>query len=339
MMRLTQLSCCSTSLLPFLLIFLSILGCAGVKKPAPTVATIPGVSEHFRIGQILDLKSGKAISFEQLIDQISSTNLIFVGEAHDNPDHHLIEVQILQALMSCCGPVTVAMEFFQEPKQEILDRYIQGELTEDEFLKEVDWKGGWGFDYHLYRPLMLLARQYGSRVLAINAPKDIVKKVAREGLENLDETDRNKLPKEIDLSQKAHRNFVREAYEQHGHKDLKRFEYFYEAQCVWEDTMAHNLSEYLKENSQKLVVFTGNGHIIRKFGIPDRAIRRFPVSMVTIMPYALDETVSIEKETADYVWLTGRRRIYFSAHSLMHGSDPAGTPIEETRTDNAPSRP
>ena len=283
-----------------LIILMSLSACAGTKKSAPIMATIPGVPGHFGIGQILDLKTGTVITFDQLIDQISSKDLIFIGEVHDNPEHHLIQVQILQVLMECCGPISVAMEFFEKPQQSTLDRYHQGELDEDEFLEEVDW----GSDYHFYRPLIRLAKQHGAAVLAINAPRKVVRKVARQGLKSLDEPERSEIAKEIDLGNEAHRTYVRKAYEQHTHGDLKQFDYFYEAQCVWEDTMAESLAEYLKEKGTKLVVFTGNGHIINRFGIPDRTVERIPVSTVTIMPLPLGHEVKIEKETADYVWLT-----------------------------------
>lgn len=283
-----------------LIILMSLSACAGTKKSAPIMATIPGVPGHFRIGQILDLKTGTVITFDQLIDQISSKDLIFIGEVHDNPEHHLIQVQILQVLMECCGPISVAMEFFEKPQQSTLDRYHRGELDEGEFLEEVDW----GSDYHFYRPLIRMAKQHGAAVLAINAPRKVVRKVARQGLKSLDEPERNQIAKEIDLSNEAHRTYVRKAYEQHSHGNLKEFDYFYEAQCVWEDTMAESLAGYLKENGTRLIVFAGNGHIINRFGIPDRTMGRIPVSMVTIMPLPLNHEVEIEKETADYVWLT-----------------------------------
>jgi uncharacterized iron-regulated protein len=132
----------------------------------------------------------------------------------------------------------------------------------------------------------------------------VVRKVARQGLKSLDEPERNEIAKEIDLSNDAYRTYVRPAYEQDAHRGLKNFEYFYEAQCVRDDTMAESLAEYLKENGTKLIVFTGNEHIANKFGIPDRTIARIPVSMVTIMPFPLSEELTIEKEKADYVWLT-----------------------------------
>jgi uncharacterized iron-regulated protein len=279
-------------------------GCASVKKPIPDIATIPGKSHPYRIGQIIDLSGGEAIPFEKLIEKIASIDLIFVGEVHDNPDHHLIEVQILEALMAGDRQVTLAMEFFQKPEQPILDRYLQGEIGEEAFLKEIDWKEEWGFDYSYYRPLMLLAKQNGSKVLAINAPSAIVRKVAHDGLRSLDPSERDQIASEIDLNNEAHRKYLHEIYSQHGHGALKAFEYFYEAQCVWEDTMAQNIADYLIRENGKMIVFTGNGHIVNKFGIPDRVIKRKPVSMVTVMPYDLQGTEKIDKGMADYIWLT-----------------------------------
>jgi uncharacterized iron-regulated protein len=279
-------------------------GCASVKKSIPNLATIPGTSKPYRIGQIIDLSEGEVIPFEKLIEKIAPIELVFVGEVHDNPEHHLIEVQILEALMAVDRHVTIAMEFFQKPEQPILDRYLQGEIDEEEFLKAIDWNEEWGFDYSYYRPLMLLAKQNGSKVLAINAPSAIVRKVAYDGLQSLDPSERDQIAKEIDLNNEAHREYLREIYGEHGHGALKNFEYFYEAQCVWEDTMAQNIADYLIRHQGKMIVFTGNGHIVNKFGIPDRVINRKPVSMATVMPYALQGTEKIKKGMADYVWLT-----------------------------------
>jgi uncharacterized iron-regulated protein len=168
----------------------------------------------------------------------------------------------------------------------------------------VEWKKTWGFDYHFYRPLMQLARERRYRVLAINAPNDMVRKVARTGLKALEPSERDQLPKEIDLTQDRHRAFLQEIYNQHSPRELKNFNFFYEAQCVWEETMAYNLSEHLKSGEGRLIAFTGNGHIVNKFGVPDRTVRRVPVSMVTVMPYPLNGKETIDRGIADYLWFT-----------------------------------
>jgi len=247
-----------------------------MKQSAPPTVTVPGVSARFTIGQIVDLKKGKVLHFEQFIKEIASKEIIFVGEVHDNPEHHLIQIQIIQALIDHDGPVTVAMEIFQKPQQPSLDQYLKGDLTEEDFLSKMNWRGEWGIDYHLYRPILLMAKRNRSKVLAINAPRDIVKKVARHGLKSLDSIERKLLAKEIDLSNKAHRDYVHRVYTHHAHKDLKQFDYFYEAQCVWEDSMAHNLVEYLKRNGAKLIVIIGNGHIVNRFGFLHQSRLKVP---------------------------------------------------------------
>jgi uncharacterized iron-regulated protein len=204
------------------------------------------------------------------------------------------------------------MEFFQEPQQSALDQYMKGSTSETDFLKEVGWQETWAFDYCLYRPLLLMLREKNYRTLAINAPNDIVKKVARSGLTSLETGEREQLARDIDLRNEKHRKYLRRVFEEHTIKDIKNFEYFYQAQCVWEDTMAENIAEYLKENEERVVVFVGNGHIVNRYGIPDRILKHIPVSQATVVLYPLTGRTTIKKEAADYVWLTGdcsRRRL------------------------------
>lgn len=281
-------------------------GCAGIKKmPEPVVARIPGIAESFHRNQILDPVSGKAFSFDDLMGEALTRDILFVGEIHDNPEHHLIQVQILQAFLGRSTSSAMAMEFFQQHQQAVLDRYTLEDMTEEAFLKEIDWKKTWGYPYHFYRPLLLAAKERRIRVLALNAPREIVRKVAREGLSALDEGERAQIPRDMDLDNEAHRAYVWEAYEKHEKGDLKSFDFFYQAQVVWEETMAGNIAEFLKTHDSKVIVFSGNGHIVRKFGIPDRVQRRLPVSLVTIMPFSLQKTVTLQKDLADFLWLTG----------------------------------
>jgi len=120
----------------------------------------------------------------------------------------------------------------------------------------------------------------------------------------LDPSEREQLPKEIDLTQDRHRAFLLEIYNEHSPRDMKQFEYFYEAQCVWEETMASHLAKHLASGRGRLIAFTGNGHIVNKFGIPDRPVRRVPASMVTVMPYPCSGKETIDRQAADYVWFT-----------------------------------
>lgn len=284
--------------------------CAVKHHVMPPLATVEGEKHHFSQGRIIDLKTGKAIDFPTLIDQLGPVNVIFVGEIHNNPEHHLIQVQLLQALMTrYAPPVAVAMEFFDTTRQSVLDRFMAGDLDENAFLKEVDWENAWRFPYRLYRPLLWVAKDKGSALLGINAPNRIVRKVARTGLESLPPEERNQIARDIDLKNNAHRDYLSSIFKQHGSgkkspHGLGNFDYFYQAQCVWDETMAQTIADYIKVHGGKMVVFTGNGHIVNRFGIPERVLRRVDINAATILLYPLTERTIINRRLADYVWLT-----------------------------------
>jgi len=277
-----------------------------MKPGIPPPAKEEMIFGPFKRGQIINMENGKALSFTELIDELETKDLVFIGERHDNPEHHLIQVQILQALMARNDrPLTLAMEPFQAFQQPILDQYMKGSLSEEMFLKDVGWREQWGFDYHLYRPLIDMAKENGSKILAINAPGDITRKVARSGLASLNPEERSKLASDIDLENKSHRAYLREVYRTHPHFNLKNFEFFYQAQCVWEDTMAENIGTFFRKHKRKMVVLSGNGHIIKKFGIPDRILKHVQVDLATIVLFSFAGRLEIEKATADYIWITG----------------------------------
>jgi uncharacterized iron-regulated protein len=304
---------------------LALSGCMTTRPITTPSLTVTGMPGQFQIGQIVDMERAEAVRFDELITALSGCDVIFIGEIHDNPEHHLIEVQILQALADRVGDnLAVGMEFFQRGQQEALDRYLHGSISEDGFLEAVNWKESWGFDYLFYRPLMLLSKERGLRVLALNAPSAIVRKVARSGLSSLTSGERDQIAKEIDLGNEAHRAYVHEAFEGHAHTDLKLFERFYEAQCVWEETMAETISRHLASAGGKMVVFSGNGHIVYKFGIPERTLRRIPVTAVTVVLHAASGREEVDKNLADFVWITDDCSSGPPLRRLMHEDNDGG---------------
>lgn len=268
------------------------------------LATLEGTPGHFMEGQIIDMKAGKDVSFNDLMDALASVRVVFVGEVHNNPDHHLMQVQILQGLLECDHRLTVAMECFEAPRQGTIDEYMAGRMTESTFIETVNWRKSWSFPYRFYRPLILLAKTNGRPLLALNVPHPIVRKVARSGIESLEPAERAQVAEQIDLENDAHRAYLLEVYQIHPHQEMKDFQAFYEAQCVWEDTMADEIARYLAKDSGKMIVFAGNGHIINRFGIPDRVLGRIDVTMATVLLYPLTDVSHMNKKMADYVWLT-----------------------------------
>jgi aminopeptidase N len=166
------------------------------------------------------------------------------------------------------------MEMFQKPFQTALDDYISGAIDEREFLKKSEYFKQWGFDYTLYREILLYAREYKIPVIALNIRRAIVSKVFKEGLYALTPEERKEIPEDMDLSDLQYKARLKQFFEVHKGAESSNFDFFYQAQVLWDESMAHNLAAFMKKNPDyQIVVVAGMGHLAFGSGIPKRAHR------------------------------------------------------------------
>ena len=235
------------------------------------------------IGDILHLPTGFYVDQEVMLEQASRTQVIFVGETHDNPASHRLQEEILQTLQQHNpGKITLAMEMFTPSQQPVLDLWISGKLSEKEFLQQVDWYHNWRMNFAFYRPLLSYCREHKIPLLALNADNNLKHKVARTPLTELSAEEQQQLP---DMN---HADPYQEAMVQAFFSDHKMgktmLDGFQRVQTLWDETMAQNLANYLNsegKNRQVLVIAGGN-HVRYGFGIPRRLFRRIPVSYLLI---------------------------------------------------------
>jgi len=269
----------------FLLVIIFSSNC--MKKPplSPWISKILTMKVPIGPEEIFRLPDGDQVSFTQLLDDISMTRVIFVGESHDQIEHHQIQLKIIQGLLERGKNVVVAMEMFERSQQPLLDHWSQGLLTEDKFLKEVNWESIWGMDYNLYKGILDSIKNHRLKLIGLNVQRDLVRKVAQNGIEGLSPEYKEKLPK-MDLTDQEHRAYIESIYKRHEGGSAKDFEHFYQAQSLWDEGMAETLSEFLQSSEgmgKTVLVFVGNGHIVFHFGIPNRFYRRTSTPYKTIV--------------------------------------------------------
>jgi len=271
-------------------------GCA----VAPQKLFIKDLAASYDQGTIISTQTKTAVSFEDLMTDLSKVQVIYVGEQHHDAAHHKIQLDIIKAVFKTHPDIAVGMEMFDQTYQPILNLWSAGELEQASFLEKVHWYANWKFNFDLYEDILEFIRAKKLRLIGLNIPFHIPPKIAVGGLSNLSASDKKHLPNNIDTSNSAHRTYVEQVFKFHHVRGRTNFEYFYEAQCVWEDTMASAVARNLKNG--KMVVLAGNGHIIRKFGIPDRAFRRTGAAFRTIYLGTVES--EIESNYADYIWVT-----------------------------------
>jgi len=168
-------------------------------------------------------------------------------------------------------------------------------------------------DYSLYKGILDQARRLRLKVLGLNIERDLVRKVAETGVQGTSNEDRREIP-ETDLGNKEHRAYIKSIYRGHHRGAARKFEYFYQAQVLWDEAMAEVASKFLRSlegQGKTLLILTGRGHVVFDFGIPTRLFRRIPVPYKTVVlaewkqNQELDFTFSKSiSPIGDYLWIT-----------------------------------
>ncbi|MFN0087010.1 MAG: ChaN family lipoprotein [Blastocatellia bacterium] len=271
---------------------------------------------------------GKRFSdFEAMLLALSRSEVVFVGEQHDDPATHRVERSILEGLARRGVDVVVAMEMFERDTQQPVDDYLGGKITEEEFLKASRPWPRYATDY---RPLIEFARAHRWRVIASNTPRRIASQFSRKGMEALPaipENERNLLAAEIKCPADDYfAKFAEVIGDGHPVGDGKTpgkdqeaerkamIDRFYYAQCVKDETMAESIVARMGPNVSSqpkpvIVHFNGAFHSDFRLGTAARVIRRMPksaVRVVTIVP--VDDLDEVKPEAyrkrGDYVVFT-----------------------------------
>ncbi len=271
-------------------------GCA----VAPKTLWMKDMKRAFSAGQIISARTGEAVSFDEMMSDLQSVQVVYVGERHTDPVHHRIQLEILRRLSAAHGDLQVGMEMFDHTYQPVLDRWSRGKLDWRKFLEETHWYANWRYPASLYEQILKFIKSRHLPLIGLNVPFNIPPKISIGGIDSLNDYEKKQLPADIDLTNQAHRDYVRKVFEGHRIPGRNSFENFYEAQCVWEDGMAEAIAAHL--DGRPMVVLLGDGHIIYKFGVPERAFKRTGAAYRTV--YLAPAGSSAERSYGDYIWVT-----------------------------------
>ena len=281
---------------------------SAIATPSESISPWPLTTSQITTGR------GEPRSLEQVLPVLHQARIVYLGETHDRAADHIAQLAIIEALYQHNPYLIIAMEMFQQPAQIALERYLRGEINEPELLRQTEYEQRWGFDWELYAPILRLAKAHGIPILALNTPSEVTRQVASRGLESLSPAERQVIPPldEIRLEPPAYRQMLQQIYadSHHGHRHSNRnqFEFFFQAQVLWDETMAERLAQVLYQSDRQVVVLTGQGHLVYGYGIPSRVMRRVQGTdlaqiVVLLNPDRLPAAAT-DPVVADFLWET-----------------------------------
>lgn len=105
----------------------------------------------------------------------------------------------------------------------------------------------------------------------------------------------------MDFSDETYRDRLQKIFQEHKNFQGEDFDFFCQAQILWDETMAESIGSFFKKNPEyQMVVLAGSGHLVFGSGIPKRVARRNGYDYAILL-----NDIDLEKDVADYVLYPG----------------------------------
>ncbi len=107
-------------------------------------------------------------SMEELFDQINDGHVVYLGDFHSFDQNSRNLERFIRSLIKQRRAFSLGVEFVDQMHQGAIDGFLKNNLTELEFLEEIDYHESWRFPWVYYRPFFQMARENDVSVLALN---------------------------------------------------------------------------------------------------------------------------------------------------------------------------
>lgn len=221
----------------------------------------PGVNER-----IVEVATGRALSRAELLAAVRASEFALFGEQHDNPLHHRRRGELLAALPM--GTLVVAEHLTRGRA------YMAGEELLPGLVAAGFDPQGWSWPLH--EPLFAAAAQAGLRLVGGNLPRELARRIAREGEAALPEDLAGRL-RRAPLDAAAQDALDADLVAGHCHRlPVARLPGMRLAQRARDAAMADAL---LTGGGSPAVLLAGNGHVRTDYGVPRLLRSRLVVSV------------------------------------------------------------
>lgn len=264
----------------------NLLACLTALVACNAVAVRTPDSLEDRIYRTEDLRE---LSREQLFAQFDAAQVIYLGEKHDNPRHHELQLEVLRTLVARGRRPAIGFEVFAMNQTSTLMAYAtwkahptqhgKRQRSPEERLRNTL---GWGEEreqsWSFYGPLLQFAREHELVVFGIDLPRSLRVRISRVGIGGLTNVERLQLPAD-EFEDGAYGDFVRSRLKA-MHCDYGSDDYIERLYASWRvrnDAMATAISETVKQqNGEPVIVILGSAHVQHDMGAYARVAERLP---------------------------------------------------------------
>lgn len=285
-----------------------------------------------------DGRTGAGLDWTAVTARLAASDLILVGEQHDNVAGHRLEAELADALLQQTPNAAIALEMFERHEQGFVDAYLDGHLAAATLVtltESENWGGGKNTWMTWYQPIVdqvKARRASGAALIAANAPRAYVKLARLENFAALDQLPAADLAlfqaPDLAVDDRAYRERFLATMQQHSApapagppapkkkpaapSDLPPAPKidpaaFLRAQQVWDATMADSVLQAYRRHP-KVMLFVGEFHVGFSGGTLQRVRHGAPdarLLTISILRSPTPDTfVGTDKNRADLVIYT-----------------------------------
>lgn len=243
-------------------------------------------------GSIVEVASGRLLDMDELVELLAAPQMVLLGEKHDNPEQHELQLQLLQALEQRRVQGSLVLEMLNGNQQPNVDR-VRADLAAGnppaQLTDALDWDPGW--DWQLYGPLVEHAITRPWPLLAGNLDGQQMRAVYRN-------------PSALKSAHAGHpgvqRRLRRIIHDSHcGLLPRKQLP----AMLAVQQQRDLNMARTLLDADKPAMLIAGSYHVRKDLGVPLHLqdLTDDPGFVILIM---LEEGSSYGQGMADYVWYT-----------------------------------
>ncbi|TFZ49865.1 iron-regulated protein [Serratia proteamaculans] len=273
----------------FLILLAALALGACSQAPVPSPKNTPD-----NLGKITDLRSGESLSPEQLLSRLAAQPRVIVGEKHDNPYHHQIELWLVENLPQQRPQGSVLMEMInpnQQAKVSQVKQWLQGNpaVRDSRVAELIDWQPGW--KWSLYGDLTMAAIRAPYPLWSANLDRDEIMAFYQQP--------------SFPQGQLSVRPAVQKALEEtirtsHGGKIEPQQLH---AMLAIQQQRDRRMAERLLAAPTPTLLIAGGYHASKSVGVPLHVQDLQPTALPTVLMLA-EPGVQVDKLVADYLWIT-----------------------------------
>jgi uncharacterized iron-regulated protein len=272
--------------------FSLLAACQSHDVTSPPAPIAPEGRDHADLGVIRELATGRTLTPQELVQRLAVAPRVLVGEQHDNPDHHALQLWLLRELAAQRAQGSLLMEMLNPDQQARVDAAQTatraGQPPADPF-KALAWQANW--DWSVYGALVTYTLRQPYPLLSANLDRAQIMQIYKQRpvLEGSASTTQQVQATLLEDIRESHCGLLPEAQ--------------MPAMLAVQQQRDRRMAERLMAAPTPALLLAGAFHVRKDLGVPLH-LKDLGAGEGNAVLVLAEVGKTVSAESADYVWYT-----------------------------------